>query len=94
MQQNNDIQDACRVIRHWNEVFADSKGPVEPPDGLVEAVATLKRYLEGEKADGRPIRELEVADYLLTTPEGVRWVMPFVLSAESREFHKHGKAFG
>jgi len=45
-----------------------------------------------EKADGKPIHELEIAENLLTTCKGIRWVMPFELSAESMEASKRRKA--
>jgi hypothetical protein len=61
---------------------------------LSEAVTVLKRYLENAKCDGKPIHELAISEHLLMTREGVRWVMPFVLSAESMEASKRRKAMG
>jgi hypothetical protein len=89
-----EIQAACKLIRQWNDAFVAQKGPDLPSASLVEAVADLKRYLELKKGDGKPIRELEVAEHLLVTREGVRWVMPFVISAESMEAHQRRKEFG
>jgi hypothetical protein len=50
--------------------------------------------LEREKAEGKPIRELEIAEHLLMTREGIRWVMPFVLSAELMEKSRRRKTHG
>ena len=84
-QKNTEVQEACKLIHKWNEFFLGGRDPPVGPPGLVVAVATVKRYLERERADGKPIRELEVAEHLLATREGIRWVLPFVLSAESME---------
>ena len=89
-----EIQAACKLIRQWNDAFVALESPHLPATGLVEAVADLKRYLELKKGGGKPIRELEVAEHLLATREGVRWVMPFVISAESTEAHERRKEFG
>ena len=89
-----EIQAACKLIRKWKDAFVALESPDLPATDLVEAVADLKRYLEQKKGDGKPIRELEVAEHLLTTREGVRWVMPFVIIAESTEAHQRRKAFG
>lgn len=86
-----EIQAACKLIRQWNDSFVDQKSLDLPSAGLVEAVSDLKRYLELKKGDGKPIRELEIAEHLLVTREGVRWVMPFVISAESMESHQRRK---
>ena len=92
--QHIEIQAACKLIRQWNDAFVALESPDLPATGLVEAVADLKRYLELKEGDGKPIRELEVAEHLLVTREGVRWVMPFVISAESTEAHQRGEEFG
>lgn len=89
-----DIQAACKLIRQWNDAFVALESPDLPTAGLVDAVADLKRYLELNKGDGKPMRELEVAEHLLATREGVRWVMPFVISAESTAAQQRRKAFG
>jgi len=44
-------------------------------------VQTLKGYLERVGADAKAIHELEIGEHLLCTSEGVRWVMPQVISA-------------
>ena len=63
------------------------------PGCLPGAVQEVKRYLEKENGDGQSITELEIAEHLLMTREGVRWVMPFVMSAESlEESHRRGRA--
>ena len=77
------IADACMTIRGWKAVFEPgATGGVSPGD-LATAVAELKDYLESHMAAGDPIRELDIADNLLATRQGIRWVMPFVLTAES-----------
>ena len=83
-----EIVEACQTVHVWAELFAPGATGRSVPGNLLIAVATVKRYLENAKADGKPIRELEIAEHLLTTREGVRWVMPFVLSAESIEASK------
>lgn len=50
--------------------------------------------MEREKAEGKPIRELEIAEHRLMTREGIRWVMPFVLSAGSMEKSRRRKTHG
>jgi hypothetical protein len=79
------IDDACKTVHRWNDLLEPGATGRSVPGGLPEAVAEIKCYLEREKADGKPIRELEIAEHLLMTREGIRWVMPFVLSAESME---------
>ncbi len=93
-QSSTQIQEACRLIRLWDEFFREGHDPAASPEGLVNAVAIVKRYLESDRADGKPIHELRVAEHLLTTREGVRWVMPFVLAAESKEASKRPTAIG
>lgn len=83
-----EVQEACKLIRHWNESFLSRTDLTPQAHGLVEAVAALKRYLEREKCDGKPIHELDVAEHLLATREGIHGIMPFVLSAESMEAWK------
>jgi hypothetical protein len=80
-----EIAVACKTIRAWNDFFLMKSASAAAPDGLPEAVFEVKRYLENTRADGKPIRELDVATDLLYTPEAIRWVMPFVFSAESLE---------
>jgi hypothetical protein len=87
-----DIVEACKTVRVWSELFAPGASGRSVPGNLLTAVATVKHYLENAKADGKPIRELEIAEHLLMTREGVRWVMPFVLSAESMEAARRRKA--
>ena len=87
------IDEACRTVHAWHELLSMDESR-STPASLPEAVAVIKAYLEREKADGKPIRELEIAEVLLMTREGVRWVMPFVLSAESMEKTKRRKALG
>ena len=89
-----DIQHACKTVHQWQELFEPNAASSGVPASLPEAVAAIKAYLEREKADGKSIKELVIADALLTTREGVRWVMPFVLSAESMEAAKLRKAQG
>ena len=88
------IAEACRTIHQWQEVFAPGAVDSSVPKSLVDAVETLKGYLEREKADGKPIAELAISEHLLMTREGVRWVMPFVLSAECMEASKRRMAMG
>ena len=74
-----DIVEACKTIRDCNDCFSSGLLlPVSEGD-LGRAVGSLKRFLE--LARGTLIHELDIADYLLCTPQGVRWVLPFVLSA-------------
>ena len=89
-----DIDDACKTVHRWAELLSPSSRAGSIPGGLPEAVAVIKAYLEREKADGKPIKELEIADDLPKTREGIRWVMPFALSAESMENAKLRKALG
>ena len=78
-----DIDASCRVVRQCNDAFIYGKSFEGSSGSVVEAVWIVKRYLEGVRADGKPIRELEMPDSLLCTPEGMRRAMPFVLSVES-----------
>ncbi len=87
-----DIAEACRTVHQWQEVFAPGGAVTGVPKNLSEAVTVLKRYLEAAKCDGKPIHELAISEHLLMTREGVRWVMPFVLSAESMEASKRRNA--
>lgn len=87
-----EITEACRTVHQWQELFAPGATATTTPASLPKAIATLKSYLEREKADGKSIHELLIADHLLMTREGVQWVMPFVLSAESMEAAKRRKA--
>ena len=65
------IADACKTVHQWQELFEPGASGRRVPGNLIEAVAAIKAYLEREKADGEPIGELEVAEYLLMTREGV-----------------------
>ena len=87
-----DIAEACKTVHRWAELFASNAPDGTDPGNLPEAVAEVKRYLEREKADGKPIRELQIAEHLLVTREAAQWVIPFVLSAESMEASKRRKA--
>lgn len=89
-----DIAEACRIVHQWFAFLEPGGSLRDRPGDLAGAVAQIKRYLEREKADGKPIRELEIPDHLLATMEGVRRVLPFVLSAESMENAKRRKAQG
>ncbi len=89
-----DIATACRTVHEWAELYYSGGRPRSTPGSLPEAVAVIKAYLEREKADGKPIVELVIAENLLMTREGVRWVMPFVLSAEAMEAAKRRKESG
>ena len=80
-----DIAYACKTIRAWNDLLNPDATRRSVPGALPEAVAELKRYLERARSDGKPILELSIPEPFLTSPEGVRRVMPFVLSAESME---------
>ncbi len=87
-----DITTACRALRQCNDAFVMHKKPTVDAKAAALSVATLKEYLERTRADGKPIRELDVTEDLLWTPEGIRWVMPFVFSAEgmlANERRKH-----
>ena len=84
-----DIAEACRTVNHWQEVFAPGSTANTVPKSLSEAVTVLRHHLENARCDGKPIDELAISEHLLMTREGVRWVMPFVLSAESMEASKH-----
>lgn len=92
MTQPMTIDDACKAVRQWADLVCPGANGRGVPASLSESVATIKAYLEREKAAGKPIRERVIADHLLMTRQGVRWVMPFVLSAESMETAKRRKA--
>lgn len=77
-----DIATACSAIRQCNDAFVMQRNPTIDAKAAALSVATLKQFLERVRADGKPIRELDIAEVLLWTPEGMRWVMPFVTSAE------------
>lgn len=77
-----EISEACACLRDCNERFCMRQPPRTSSFEALEAVGVLKVYLERVRADGKPIRELEIAEHLLVTAEGMRWVMPFVISAE------------
>jgi hypothetical protein len=88
-----DIAYACKTVHAWHDLFSMS-GSRSTPASLPQAVAVIKAYLEREKADGKPIQELEIAEALLKTREATRYVMPFVLSCKSSEALKRRKAMG
>ena len=78
------IAQACKIIRNCNEAMVSYAVP--PPCAEVPlALVTLKQYLEAVRADGKPIDELLISESVLLTPQGMRWVMPFVTSAEAIE---------
>ena len=87
-----DVGQACQLVRAWNDSFTSASAQPTTTAELADAVVQLKRYLECEAADAGPIRELEIADYLLETREGIRWVMPYVVKAESIEASKRRRA--
>ena len=78
------IEEACRVVRAWSDILSPDARPGSAPGSLTDAVAELKRYLGLDVAEGPTSQELELSQTLLMTRAGVRGVMPFVLSAESR----------
>jgi hypothetical protein len=82
-----DIGYACKTIRAWNDLLTPGAAHRSVPGGLPEAVTELKRYLEVARGDGRPIPELDIPEQFLASPEALRRVMPFVLSAESIAAH-------
>jgi hypothetical protein len=86
-----DIVSACKSIRNCNDAFDSGKPVTVTEEQIGEAVGALKRYLELARGDGKLIRELEVANHLLLTREGMRWVMPFVLSAVAMLAHQSRK---
>ena len=49
---------------------------------VASAVGVVKAYLQRVRADGKSIHELDIPEHLAFTPEGMRWVMPSVISAE------------
>lgn len=76
------IAQACCTVHQWRMLLSPGASVQSTPGNLVVAVAELKRILEQERGDGQSIRELEITEAHLMTRQGVRWVMPFVLSAE------------
>jgi hypothetical protein len=90
-----DIAEACKTVYRWHDLIEpESAIARDVPCCLPEAVAEVKRYLELEETEGEPISELEITEELLMTREGVQWVMPFALLAESVEAWKHRKTPG
>lgn len=81
-----DIRTACRTVCQWRDLLSLAPTAQPSPASLSEAVAVIKAYLE--HAREQQIRELEISDEMLMTRQGVRWVMPFALSAESIEAGK------
>ncbi len=89
-----DIATACSAIRQCNDSFVRSKKPTVDAKAAALSVVTLKQYLERVRADGKPIRELDIEEDLLWTAEGMRWVMPFVISAEGMLAYERRKRGG
>ena len=77
-----DIVEACAAIRYCDAAINSGQQIPFSQAELCEAVGAIKRFLELARTDGKLIHELEIADYLLRTPQGVRWIMPFVTSAQ------------
>ncbi len=77
-----DIVEACKTIRECNSALSSGQPITVSETELGDAVGTIKRFLELARTDGKLIHELDLADYFLRTPEGIRWVMPFVSSAQ------------
>ena len=78
-----DIAKACRTLRQCNDSYVLGSAMPGTCSEVAEAVRVLNAFLERARGDGKPIRELGLADALLCTPDGMRLVMPFVFSAES-----------
>jgi len=78
-----EIAEACKAIRQCNDAFCARLESPLPPALVSEAVQVLKSYIERVRGDGKPVQELAIAEHLVCTPEAIRWVMPFLLSAES-----------
>ncbi len=77
-----DIVEACAAIRD-SDTAINSGQPIPFSEAeLCEAVGAIKRFLELARTDGKLIHELEIADYFLCTPQSIRWIMPFVTSAQ------------
>ena len=77
-----DIVEACAAIRFCDAALNPGQQIPLSEAELCEAVGAIKRFLELARTDGKVIHELEIADYLLCTPQGMRWIMPFVTSAQ------------
>ena len=78
-----DIQEACRTLRVCNEAFAERRQPYVRSAVAAKAVQVLKSHLQAVRADGRRIRELELAERVMFTPEGITGVMAYVLLAQT-----------
>ena len=87
-----DIAAACKTVRAWAEIFSCDGKPHTRPGSLTDAVTVIKAYLESQRLDGVPIAELVISEHLLMTRQGVRWVMPFVLAAESIDAARRANA--
>jgi len=83
-----DIQLACQTLRHCNECFVTGAPPRWSGADAFAAAQAVKRFLERAKADGRPIRELDIAEPLLYTRQGLQRVMPYVFSVEAMLAHE------
>jgi hypothetical protein len=79
------ISDACQTIRAWNDVFNPTATQRTVPGDLQDGVLELKRFLEDAKGDGEPIAELQIAEHLLATRSALKWVMPYVVTAEAMQ---------
>ena len=66
-----DIGYACKTIRAWNDLLTPGAPSRAVPGGLPEAVTELKRYLEVARGDGKPIRELDIPEQFLASPEAL-----------------------
>lgn len=78
-----DITQACKTIRHCNDRYCSRLTPTVDNADALEAVLTLQRYLQQVRGDGKTIHELQLEERFLCSPQGMRSVMPFLLSAES-----------
>ena len=86
-----DIATACGILRRCNDEFLEGKEVDAHPLDAAAAVHEIKRYLEDARLDGKRIDELAISASMLLTPQGMRWIMPFVLSAEAMEASKRRK---
>lgn len=84
-----DITEACMTLRACEAAFGEGREPKVMPFELELAVHAIKRFLEAERPDACPIRELEIDEQLLFTRVGVHYVMPFVRDVERRLQARH-----
>ena len=78
-----EIADACKAILYCNDALSQGESLIRCEPEIALSVKTITTFLERVRNDGKPIAELDIPDHLLCTPEGIRWVMPFVLSVEA-----------